>query len=542
MKYRELCRRCKMPDPKKITISPGQGLLILMDHYKDDPIKVERLKKLYLSGATNPDERREIMSLLKDKALSQYHVSYTPETINNDPTRRYFETHLSYETLAHGLGKIDKKDLEDHFESLKGMLPKDKLAEVDRVLKGEFKESDNNLYKEYADYIAKIKSGKLFSKLTPEDREKIGLLAKCSFLGVVNAWHNELPLNIYGTGIYSEKNKGKLMVEGQNTTRNQSLGLMKGHMPIGLDDIARSETEIPYLKPSDQATFVERAQWVQSNFDKLVHPYSNSISGTMLCQLRSHAKLRNMGESKFTSSAQKMEQYSQLLISAMLFNSGGHTLNEFTAPLSLDPVKKEFRTTPGFDKINLESMYLTNNKDAFDAAIKDAIEYNKSVLLRDNLHAQIRGNVPIEPKNPALLNLKIKQELLSTSEVISSEKDNYENKIKNQWFSSLRTGAKKNIFIQEGLNEAIKYIENGDIEKAQERVTRLKEDLVSKFGKNNFWGQPSDSYKLVDGLEKSLSAKQNIVSDYKQQIKHMKEEKMKGSEEKVESSYQSHGL
>ncbi|MBL7479705.1 hypothetical protein [Legionella bononiensis] len=149
--------------------------------------------------------------------------------------------------------------------------------------------------------------------------------------------------------------------------------------------------------------------------------------------------------------------------------------------------------------------------------------------------------MPIEPKNPALLNLKIKKELLSTTEVISSKKDDYENKAKNQWFSSFRVRAQKNIFMQEGLNEAIKYIENGDIGKAQERITRLKEDLVSKFGKNSFWGQPSDSYTLVDGLEKRLSAKQNIVSDYKQQIQHMKDDKMKSREEKVEA-YQSHGL
>ena len=122
----------------------------------------------------------------------------------------------------------------------------------------------------------------MFPDLSAAEREKVELLVKSSFLGVVNAWYTPMPLNIYGTGIYSEANKGKEIVKGQDSTRNQNLGLMKGHMPLALDDIARSDKEIPYLKPSDQAAFVEHAQWVKSNFGKMVHQFSNSISGTML--------------------------------------------------------------------------------------------------------------------------------------------------------------------------------------------------------------------------------------------------------------------
>ena len=168
----------------------------------------------------------------------------------------------------------------------------------------------------------------------------------------------------------------------KDLTRNQNLGIMKGHMPIAQDDIARSDQETPYLKPSDQASFDEHARWVKSNFNRLLHPFSNSISGTILCQLRSHAKLRNDGNSVFTHSG-KLAQYNQLLISAMLFNSGGHTLHEFTAPFSLDAVKKEFRSTKGFEKINLESMYFTNNKKALDKAIQDAVDYNSTILQRE---------------------------------------------------------------------------------------------------------------------------------------------------------------
>ena len=206
-----------MPKKPKTVISPGQGLLLLIAHYKDNAEKVNRLKKLYLCGAETKNDVKKIKKLLKDPVISDYQVSYDMQTINNNPTRRYFETHLAYESLVNGLNKIDRNDLESHFQSLKSMVPQDKLVRFEHVLSGEFKESDNNMSKEYADYIGKIKSGHMFNNLSPMDREKIELLAKCAFLGVVNALHVQLPLDIYGTGMYSTKNKGKTIVENEGS-------------------------------------------------------------------------------------------------------------------------------------------------------------------------------------------------------------------------------------------------------------------------------------------------------------------------------------
>ena len=198
-----------MPVSKNISISPSQGLLILIDKYKNNPEKVGRLKQLYVCGATNKAEKNEIIEILKDPALSQFNVSYNPEMINNDPTRRYFETHLAYDTLRNKLGSIAYNDLNDHFQSLKRMLPKNYLEYIKHVLKGEIRENDAEIFKEYADYIAKINSGVMFNQLSPNDREKIELLVKCSLLGVLNAKFNKLPIDIYGKGIYFAKNKGK---------------------------------------------------------------------------------------------------------------------------------------------------------------------------------------------------------------------------------------------------------------------------------------------------------------------------------------------
>ena len=107
-----------MPQLTKPVISPGQGLLLLMNHYKNNERKTEQLKKLYLSGATDASKKQKIKSLLNDKILIGYKISYDAKVINDDPTRRYFETHLCYESLKNGLDKISIAELTSHTEQL----------------------------------------------------------------------------------------------------------------------------------------------------------------------------------------------------------------------------------------------------------------------------------------------------------------------------------------------------------------------------------------------------------------------------------------
>jgi hypothetical protein len=496
-----------MPKSPKPVISPGQGLLLLMEHYSADVDKTKQLEKLYLSGAANASEQQKIRNLLKDKLLAPYQISYDANVINDDPTRRYFETHLSYESLKHGLDKIELEELTRHTEGLVHMLPPDQAGYGAYVLNGELRPSDNNMLKEYADYIKKIKSGILFEQFTPENRAKIELIVKSSFLGCVNGWFTTMPLNIYGTGLYHETIRGKTMLNEQDTTRNQNLGLMKGYMPLAMDDIARGEQAIPLLKPSDQATFVEHAIWPAMNFDKMVHPFSNSISGTMLCQLRAIAKLRNDNVTTLTASSEKMEQYIRLFTAAMLFGSGGHSLNEFTAPLSLQQTKIEFQTTPNFDQISLESMFLTNNKAGFKSALKDTIAYNAMVLQRQRLHAQIKGEVsfePTQPTNRAIEVLKYNQEPRKLINSISEQKNNYAQRISSQFFSSKRVGAQKNKVIQAGLNQVIGLLKEGNLNASMKSIGALKEQVRSRFGKTNAWGQTSESYALIESIENAL--------------------------------------
>lgn len=64
----------------KLKISPGQGLLLLIEHYKSDALKVEQLKKLYLSGG------EEISTLMQDPVLAPYDTSFDEESISTDPS------------------------------------------------------------------------------------------------------------------------------------------------------------------------------------------------------------------------------------------------------------------------------------------------------------------------------------------------------------------------------------------------------------------------------------------------------------------------
>jgi hypothetical protein len=515
--------------PNKIRISPAQGLLLLLEHYKDDEIKVRRLKDLYLSGAKNPAESDEIKVLLADDALASYEVLYDPKTINDDPTRRYFETHLAYQTLRNGLKDIDADTLRDHVEKMKAMIPAEcgLLEEyVLPIFNGEYRSHDPDFDIEFASYFKNIKEGKLFGDLAPADKEKLELLLQSAFLGVIVMDFQEFPIDIYGTGIYKKDARGKELVEGQKTTRNPHLGLMKGHMPLAADDIAHLESATPYVKPSDQSRYQSDAEWVKRNFEGLVHPFSNSISGTMLAQLRNLAKLQDRGEATFSASSEKMAKFCQLFTSALLFGSGGHTLHEFTAPISLPEVQEEFSSTPGMDKLTLDTLFHKDNEAAFDKALQETIAYNNMLLLRRKLHAELPKRVRPEIA-PSLDKIQAKRELIDS---LQMKRDYYRQKVEKQFLSGWRSAAKKVQLIQAGIDQAIKLIKEDKILEAQETIRRLQTSITSQFGTHNSWGKVADSYKIVKAIENELESYQRkiAISELPRTPPKDKEEKSEG--------------
>jgi hypothetical protein len=391
----------------KIVISPAQALLLLIEKHSQNSEVLDKLKKWYISGIVS-NEHTQFERYLNDPILERYQVSTDPRVINDDPTRRFFETHLAYETLKNQLKEISKEDLKSHVDKLEKCLPtledtekKNRASAIKlkvclNALKGEINHQyPNDTIKEYAHFIKKIDDKMLFTELNPEERDKIKLIVFSSFLGVVNAWFRILPLDIYGSGIYSDEQKGKLSLKGQDTTGSLNLGLVKGYMPIPMDDLVRTTIETPFLKPSEQATFKDHAKWVEDNFQLLVHPFSNSISGTMLCQLRNLADFNQNEKYDFISSNAKFMKYIQLFAATMLFGSGGHSLHEFVSPLNVDEIVNEF--SPLLDNpVSVYSMFYVENQKAFDNVLDRTIAYNQMILKRKTMMLDINPQMELE--------------------------------------------------------------------------------------------------------------------------------------------------
>lgn len=384
---------------RKTTISPAQGLLILINQCKNDSARLSELKRLYLCGADSPIAAESIEIFLSSPELENYKISYDRSVINNDPTRRYFETHLSYETIltqTKGLsdnliGKIEREN-----KLLCDRLPEDIRYDISHALEHSKKELTEDILmkssmvpEDYICLLRDISSKKLFPSLGTKERDIVICIVQNTYLAILNAKYvDDLPIDIYGRGIYSDENRGRLMHQGQDSTQNPNFGLLKGYMPLPPSDIAKSDKPATYIKPSDQATFSEQAEWVEQNFNKLVHPFSNGISGTTLCQLRNIKG--SMDNSALEFSASELQEYLRALISIRLYYGGGHSLNEYLGPLELEEIKSAFECIEHFDHINMNTMFLEENADAFEAALAKAIKYNNTILERSLLLEEFR--------------------------------------------------------------------------------------------------------------------------------------------------------
>ncbi len=535
-------------------ISPGQALLMLMDHHKNDKSKLETLKKLYLLGLHTPEDEALFSECSQDPILSEFQISKDKNVINNDPTRRYFETHLAYETLKSSLNEIDIDALQTHYNNLEheiNYFNYNVRHGVRTILKG--RPEDEEI--EYSYSIARIARGEIFEDLTPQDRQKLELIVKISFLGVVNASDNivPLPLDIYNTGIYSYSARGKTLKSNQDSTRNSALGLLKGEMPIAQDDIAHSKTIPPFLKPSDQSDFQDNAQWVESNFKQLVHPFSNSISGTVLGQIRTVASFNKWGSNSLIDSTEKIRVFFKHFIATRLFINGGHTLNEYSSPFSIAEVKTYFDhlNLPDVEKINIESMFYTGNETAFNQALDDAIKYNNQIIQRQNVRAALLSNPKkvsqekltaldekIAHNRSAQIRSDLKLSSLSKEADSASMKQTEHADNKRQFHEQLKVLSrgiettkanytKKNKFIplssrhaliNKGLTSVLEDVESLKLRDAKIKISTLINNVYAKKSKKG------TSYQMLTNLEAKLDKLISIQSKLSNTESQLKEQ------------------
>jgi len=392
----------------KLKISPSQALLLLITKHENNPAQLEQLKQWYLSGfeprfdavgKAHLNLPEAFQNMLLDPLFKNYNISFDANVINNDPSRRYFETHLAYHTLENNLDNLDETKLNAHKRNLLNIIPviaktaPQSARRAIGALEGDLTDKKSNFFNEYARYIHKINNNNgPFKAFSAKQREKIKTIASASMLGVLNAEYNDLPIDIYDKGFYTQEQKGRVVHEAARSVRNSHLGVMKSYMPLSRDDLAATEDTPDFLKPSDQAGYIDHAHWVQYNFAKAVHPFSNAISGTMLAQIRNIERYQEDNpETGFCYDSEELKKYSQLFISTMLFGSGGHTLHEYTTPLTLPEVTHGLTgniTTP----LSIESVFKDNNP-GFEIALKETLQYNEQLLSKQRMHQELKKEV-----------------------------------------------------------------------------------------------------------------------------------------------------
>jgi hypothetical protein len=408
-----------MPIPKQ-AITPGQGLLLLIKHYQDDSIKLKALKTLYINGANTTERSIAICdALLEEPLMQDLDILIDEASIDADPSRRYFETHLAYQSLKYQLPLITHAELQSLCASSYALVD-DKISTTKRptisqVIDGELVRPTFNKRENYQFhyYIKRIIEGSIFSRFEEIERQKLLILVRVVYLSLVNGWcSTEMPLDIYHSEQFSSSSRGRMMrdMEGLRKMRNQHFGLLKGYMPLAADDIAMSTSVFEHMKSGDYSSFDADSPVIQACFQQLVHPFSNSISGSFLVFLRVLARLHNEHQAlDFTTALDKMVSLLRLSMSTTLFYSGGHSFYEYMAVLNAPEVQSFFAYLPGFEGLDLGQIFLDSNEAAFDEALQATLVYNERLMHKKRLHAELTHFFKPERAEIAVDGRKIRQ-------------------------------------------------------------------------------------------------------------------------------------
>lgn len=389
----------------EVVISVGEGLLMTINACKKAHLPQEiinQLQALYLEGIKSDLENEfvtDIKALLADQ--KQLKVSSDPKVINNDPTRRYFETHLSYHLLGSKAETLDTEQLRVFTKNIQHNLwsalagKSETKTKVNHILNGRMDPSLNKYELEYAELIMKLKSHN-YHGLSPKACDNLIEIAKATIIATLNTQHDKsMPADIYADSIFTMgmDGRGRTIKKNHQHVLTGFKGLMMSTSPVPPGDIARNgDTEeyeellyqddidehgqftfdknkkinrIPVIKTTkddmgqekqtpvtivkekliastfersaDQATYMLESQWNQHVFARQTHVYSNGISSTTLATLRNILMQKREGN---PSHNDYFEDYMVSFAALMVYNSGGHSLFEIMEVFKLPQFKE----------------------------------------------------------------------------------------------------------------------------------------------------------------------------------------------------------
>ena len=413
----------------EITITVFQALTLLVTKYRSGLNNNEIYQKimfLYLSGVRSNHGAGILDDLLDDPCLAGFTISFSKKDINDDPVRRYFESHLSHKTLITSLDFLDAELLELHLDSIV-----DRIAEDARphILKKINNESEKISVNEYSEGIRHLSQSDSFPSFKPysedgrsspdatailEDRKKkMGLIAKCMYAAMhvdEQSESGEVLLDIYrqAGSVYDPAHRGRKGRRDPHSGDLQSvhphtLGIMRSFMPLPMDDALFSEEPAKYTRAADRTTYKKGSfKWPNQTFASKVTPFVNSISGTMLIKLRVIAQLLRDQAFVYKTpeydgcdgivDTEQLTHYLRSFIAYMLYHTGGHSLDEYVCVMQLPEVQSEFRQIPGFSSITLNNLFKDGNVKAFDEALSQTIQYNNNFLNKKYLHYDLKIN------------------------------------------------------------------------------------------------------------------------------------------------------
>lgn len=399
----------------EVSLSVGESLLLVLDASEKggvtEPI-MDKLNQLYLEGLKTEDDKAFIRQLTKLLAEKNYTVKSDFKTINEDPTRRYFETQLAYHILQNNAESLNQKDLQKFTRNLKDRLlslPGTEAEKanirtgVEKILCGDMDDKVLNKYEmEYAELIHQLMNNN-FHGLSPKACKNLYEIACCSILATLNTQVDKsMPVDIYSDSIFTMgmDGRGRLIKPTHDQVRTTAKGLMRSTSPLPLygdvvnpvgDDYQGVDVHSPFQRSADQSDFMPESDWSQHLFARQTHPYSNGISSTTLAQLRNIVLQKRLGHPHHGKS---LEEYMTSFAALMLYNSGGHSFFEIFEVFKLPQLNELMVAKPSvataLAEDNLMYKWLCKDQpEAFTSALKSSKEYIRTLLNKKMVHAAI---------------------------------------------------------------------------------------------------------------------------------------------------------
>jgi hypothetical protein len=433
----------------QVILSISESILLAIDAYKKAKVGTSSLLKLYMlyiEGVKTVVDQTLISQINKVLTAKNYTVSADPRTINEDPTKRFFETYLAYYLLKNNAAELDHQELEQFTTNIKNRLlalPEKEDShtklKVENILEGNVKEKKLTKYeKEYAELIAQLTKNKFYKLPAKACKNLLQIAAGVSFSTLNTQVDSSMPVDIYADSVFTMgmDGRGRINKKGNDNVKTTAKGLMKSTTPLYRygnlvnrvhKKYGDKKQYSPFQRSVDQSGYRIENYWVHRLFSLQTQVYSNGVSSTTLAQIRNMILEKRLGHSYCKGFFQK---HMTVFASLMVYNSGGHSFYEVFEVLKM----RLCRELIGDDPTILEAiehdilMYTwlyVDQPEAFEKAMGSTLKYMDAILSQKILNAQFKTKYMTEnvesgaqiTLHRALVNSSIQEfeELLRTS-------------------------------------------------------------------------------------------------------------------------------